>query len=182
MCKCADHLTRLYEKRKEPEKLYRSSIGLPFLHRPRCEISVLTLFHRLNGPWTQNTLSSGRGKTCENNPLQTPLCSGKNPTIHKARQIVLGVGHCWRPKLADCADRSDRSDWSRWLCQNANWTSPLRSSRRGNQNAYVERLIWSSDERVIASGRLDTGSDRSDRSKLHSPSLELYFDVGFVWN
>ena len=79
-------------------------------------------------------------------------------------------------------DQTDMHKPVRWLCQNANWTSPLRSSRRDDRNAYVERLIWSSDERFMAFGRLDTGSNRSDRSKLYSPSLELYFDAGFVWN
>ena len=66
-----------------------------------------------------------------------------------------------------CTNRSNRS---RWLCQNINWTSPLRSSHRDDRNAYVERLIWSSDERVMVSGRLDTGLDRSNRSRRGSPT------------
>jgi len=42
-------------------------------------------------------------------------------------------------------------------------TSQLRSSRRDNQNAYMERLIWTSDERVMAPGRIHSDPDRSDR-------------------
>ena len=89
--------------------------------------------------------------------------------------------------MADCADWSDRYAQTGLTGQgdfakNTNWTLPLRSSRRDDRNAYVERTICSSDERVIASERFDIGSDRSDRSKLYSPSLELYFDAGFVWN
>ena len=54
-------------------------------------------------------------------------------------------------------------DRSRWFCQNADLTSPLRSSRRDDQNAYIERPIWTSDERVMAPGRIDSYPDRSDR-------------------
>ena len=72
---------------------------------------------------------------------------------------------CWRPKLTwlgvpVCIDWSDRS---RWLCQNSDLTSPLRSSRRDDQNAYMERPIWTSDERVMAPGRIDSDPDWSDR-------------------
>ena len=56
----------------------------------------------------------------------------------------------------DCAYRS------RWFCQNAHLTSPLRSFRRSDQNAYMERQIWTSDERVMTSGRFDPNPDRSD--------------------
>ena len=91
--------------------------------------------------------------------------------------LTTKIGRLCRPVRPVCTNRSDRL---RWLCQNTNWTSPLCSSRRDDWNAYVERPIWSSDERVMASGKLDTGSDWSDRSKLHSSSLELYFDTGFV--
>ena len=75
--------------------------------------------------------------------------------------LMTKIGRLCRLVRPICTNRSDRS---RWLCQNANWNSPLHSSRRDKRNAYVERPIWSSDERVMASERLDTGSDRSDRS------------------
>ena len=114
-------------------------------------------------------------------------------------------GICLHPKLARLrfsgqsgktgqTSHRNRSDWSRKVCPIVNWTAPLRRSRRDDRNAYIERLIWSSDESVMASGKLDTGSDRSDRSgrpvgpvrpdryKLHSPRLELYFDAEFVWS
>ena len=95
---------------------------------------------------------------------------GSNIVIrYLIQQLYVCAGNC-------CAGVDDRN-WQivqtgqtdmhkpvRWLCQNANWTSPLRSSRRDDQNAYIEHLIWSLDERVMASGRLDSGSDRSDRS------------------
>ena len=97
----------------------------------------------------------------------------------EGHMLTTKIGRLCRSVRPVCTNRSDRS---RLLCQNANWTSPLRSSRRDNRNAYVERLIWNSDERVMASGRLDTGSDWSDWSELRSPSLELYFDAEFVYN
>ena len=88
---------------------------------------------------------------------------GSNIVIrYLVQQLYVCAGNC-------CAGVDDRN-WQivqtgqtdmhkpvRWLCQNANWTSPLRSSRRDDRNAYVERLIWSSDERFMTSGRLDTG-------------------------
>ena len=37
----------------------------------------------------------------------------------------------------------NRSDWFRQVCQIANWTAPLRRSRRDDRNAYIERLILS---------------------------------------
>ena len=95
----------------------------------------------------------------------------------EGHMLMTKIGRLCRPVGPVCTNRSDRS---RLLCKNANWTSPLHSSRRDDRNAFVECPIWSSDERVMASGRLDTGSDPSDRSNLHSPSLELYFDAGFV--
>ena len=57
----------------------------------------------------------------------------------------------------DCAYRS------RWFCQNAHLTSPLRSFRQDDQNAYVERPIGTSNERVMAPGRIDPDPDRSYR-------------------
>jgi len=39
----------------------------------------------------------------------------------------------------------------------------LCNSHRDDQNAYVERPIWISDERVMISRRLDPDLDRSDR-------------------
>jgi hypothetical protein len=56
--------------------------------------------------------------------------------------------------------RSDRSDQS---AQNAKWTSPLRRSRRYDQNAYVERLVRSPDEGVMVLARTSPTPDRSDR-------------------
>jgi hypothetical protein len=41
------------------------------------------------------------------------------------------------------------------FAKNADLTSPLRSSGRDDQNAYIERPIWSSDERVMTSRKLD---------------------------
>jgi hypothetical protein len=57
----------------------------------------------------------------------------------------------------------NRSDRFCKHCQNANWTSPLRSSRRDDQDAYVERLFWTPDERVMTSGRFFTWENRSGR-------------------
>jgi hypothetical protein len=56
--------------------------------------------------------------------------------------------------------RSDRSDQS---SQNAKWTSPLRRSRRDDQNAYVERPVRSPDEGVMVLARTSPAPDRSDR-------------------
>jgi hypothetical protein len=55
--------------------------------------------------------------------------------------------------------QSDRSDQS---TQNANWTSPLRRSRRDDQNAYVERPVQSPDEGVVVLARTSLAPDRSD--------------------
>ena len=59
------------------------------------------------------------------------------------------------------------------VLKNVKWTSPLRISRRDNQNAYVERPIWTPDERDMASGssaprqtglqERSTGPDSPDR-------------------
>jgi len=66
----------------------------------------------------------------------------------------------------------NQSDRFGQVAQKAKWISPLRRSRRGDQNSYMERPIWTSNERVMTSGRLHpdrTGQTgwlgRSDRSK-----------------
>ena len=41
------------------------------------------------------------------------------------------------------------SDRSRQVCQIANWTVPLRRSRRDDRNAYMEHPIWHPDEEVM---------------------------------
>ena len=41
-----------------------------------------------------------------------------------------------------------------------NWIVPLRRSRRDSQNAYMERLILSSDEEVMLSRRPASRYDR----------------------
>ena len=99
----------------------------------------------------------------------------KHHQKNRGHMLTTEISRLCRPVRPVCTNRSDRL---RWLCQNANWTSPVCSSRRDDRNAYVERLIWSSDERVMASERIDTGSDRS---KLYNPSLELYFDADSWW-
>jgi len=38
----------------------------------------------------------------------------------------------------------------------------LHRSRRDDQNAYMERLIWTADERVLTPERIDSDPDRSD--------------------
>ena len=90
--------------------------------------------------------------------------------------LTIKIGRLCRPVRPVCTNWPDRS---RCLCQNINWTSPLRSSHRDDQNAYVERLIWSSDERVMVSGRLDTGLDRSDRSGRPVQTVQSEFGVVF---
>ena len=59
-----------------------------------------------------------------------------------------------------CPNRSDRSSQ---LVQNAKWTSPLDSTHQVDQDSYVERPIWSSDEGDMASGRYAPRADRSDQ-------------------
>ena len=70
-------------------------------------------------------------------------------------------------------DRSDLSYEpvrpSRQVCQIANWTAPLRRSRRDDRNAYIERPIWGPDEGVMPPGRPAPRSDRSDRSRAVRP-------------
>ena len=65
-----------------------------------------------------------------------------------------------------CTNRSDRSGK---FCQIINWTAPLRRSRRGDRNAYMEHPIWSLDEGVMPLGRPAPRSDRSDRSRAVRP-------------
>ena len=60
----------------------------------------------------------------------------------------------------------NRSDRSRQVCQIANWTAPLRRSRRDDRNAYIERLIRSPDEGVMPPRR---PAPRSDRSRAVRP-------------
>ena len=57
----------------------------------------------------------------------------------------------------------NQSDRSGQLVQNAKWTLLLDSSRREDQDSYVERLIWSPDEGDMAFGRSAPRADRSDR-------------------
>jgi len=60
-----------------------------------------------------------------------------------------------------CTNRSDRSGQ---LVQNIKCTSPLDSSHRVDQDSYVERPIWSPDERDMASERSVPRADTSDQS------------------
>jgi hypothetical protein len=53
-----------------------------------------------------------------------------------------------------------RSDQS---APNANWTSPLRRSRRDDRNAYVECPVRSPDEGVVVLARTNPAPHRSDR-------------------
>ena len=49
-----------------------------------------------------------------------------------------------------------------------NWTAPLSRSRRDDRNAYIERLIWSTDEEVMPSERSAPRSDRSSGDQTGS--------------
>ena len=64
----------------------------------------------------------------------------------------------------------NRSDRSRQVCKIANWTAPLRRSRRDDRNPYIECPIWSPDEGVIPperpAPRSDRSRDLSDRSEM----------------
>ena len=67
------------------------------------------------------------------------------------------------------------SDRSRQVCQIANWTAPLRRSRRDDRNAYIERPIRSPDEGCLPEDLHpgltgQTGPGWSDRSETPSPS------------
>ena len=66
--------------------------------------------------------------------------------------------------------RVNRSDLSRQLCQTVNWTLPLHRSHQDDQNACIERSIWTPDEEVMPPGRPTPRSDRSDRSETPNPS------------
>jgi hypothetical protein len=55
--------------------------------------------------------------------------------------------------------RSDRSDQ---IVKNANWTPPLRRSRRDDRNVYVERPVRSLDEGVMFPARTSAALDPSD--------------------
>ena len=67
---------------------------------------------------------------------------------------------CWYSKLAwfrfsgqsgqtGQTSHINRSDRSIKVCQIVNWTAPLRRSRWDDQNAYMEHLIWSPNEKVM---------------------------------
>ena len=65
-------------------------------------------------------------------------------------------------------NRSDRCGQS---TQKTIWTSPLDSSRQVDQDTYVERLIQSSDERDMASGRSARHAVRLDRVRAVRPRV-----------
>ena len=44
------------------------------------------------------------------------------------------------------------------------------------------RELWHLEDLIPGRAGQTGPVDRSDRSKLHSPRLELYFDAGFLWN
>jgi len=75
----------------------------------------------------------------------------------------------------------NRSDRSRQVCQIANWTAPLRRSRRDDRNTYIERPIRSSDEGVMPLGRPAARSDRSDRSRAVKPVRNAQSELGVVF-
>ena len=63
------------------------------------------------------------------------------------------------------------------VLKNVKWTSPLCISRQDDQNAYMERPIWTPDERDMASGSFaprQTGQiglqERLDWSRQFRPS------------
>jgi len=100
--------------------------------------------------------------------------------INNANRCNFKFRLCWHPKLARLrfsgqsrqtgqTSHMNRSDRSRQVCQIANWTAPLRRSRRDNRNAYIERPIRSPDEGVMPPGRPAPRSDRSDRSRAVRP-------------
>ena len=49
------------------------------------------------------------------------------------------------------------------LVQNVKWTLPLDSSRRVDQDSYIEHPIWNPDEGDMSLGRSTPRVDRSDR-------------------
>ena len=58
----------------------------------------------------------------------------------------------------------NRSDWFGQSPQNVNWTSPLDSSRRVDQDLYIEHPIWSPDEGDTTTGRSAPRADRFARA------------------
>lgn len=114
-----------------------------------CSCAVLVL---INVSWYASfTTKRGTCIDCQN--WQIWLIWRGQPVWPACWSGPTGCRSCSRSGSADRSpNRSDRSDQS---AQNANWTSPLRRSRRDNRNAYVKHPMWSLDERVMA--------DRSDR-------------------
>ena len=90
--------------------------------------------------------------------------------------LTTRIGKTVRTGLTGILDRS------RWFCQNADLTSPLRSSRRDDQNAYMKRPIWNSDERVMTSRRFDPHPDRSNRlDRAVRPVQTAQSELGVVF-
>jgi hypothetical protein len=61
---------------------------------------------------------------------------------------------------------SHQSDWCGKSSQNAIWTSPLDSSRRVDQDSYIEHLICTLYESDVPSRSSALRVDRSDRCPL----------------
>ena len=57
----------------------------------------------------------------------------------------------------DQTSHINRSDLSVQSCQMINWTAPLRRSCRYDWKAYMERPIWSPDEKVMPPENLHLG-------------------------
>jgi len=55
--------------------------------------------------------------------------------------------------------------------QNVNWNSPLDSSRRVDQDSYIERPIWNPDERDMVLG---SSAPRAYRSPVHMSHPEIF--------
>jgi hypothetical protein len=91
---------------------------------------------------------------------------------HMADSAVL-TGLTCHPHRSDLPDQS---------AQNANWTSPLRISRREDRNAYVECLVRSPDEGVMVLARTNSARDRSDRwDPTVWPVLAAKSELGVVF-
>ena len=84
-------------------------------------------------------------------------------------------GICWHPKLPQLRFAGHSEQTSQTCCINwsdrsgqpyqiDNWNSPLRRSHRYDRNAYIERPIWTPDEKIMPPGRSATRSDRSEKS------------------
>jgi hypothetical protein len=84
------------------------------------------------------------------------ILSQKNIFWHASFAIKQGVygntqnWQVWRPGITS---RHTRSDHPNKISKYANWTSPLSSPRRSDQDSYMECLISTSDERDMASRR-----------------------------